>query len=380
MKFKYGNFFGLVFRLLFTVIMIAVLYSYAMFQGGFISWFLFYSVVTIVVLGMLSTVTPLKFVQVSRTIRDQQLKNGDHTTVEVTVKKTGPFPLLYLGVMDEVPKGVRIESHPGAFFFMLFAKEKTYSYVVKGVKRGLYPFDHFTLETGDMIGFFRRKAIKKVTNELGVYPNLATLPDSFLQRKMQPHHLAKLEGGGQAKSSYDETMDFSNVREYVAGDRLSSIDWKVTARQNKLATKAFDREESRGYTVMFDTRSEDNGAFESAIEWTAGLVDHSFEHGILMNFAAVGETSYTTKKGQDHAHLRHVMNILVKITPTAGMKRAPIQKGFQFLNTVIYVTPTLHDGAVADVRKLKQLGQHVIVFTEITKQRRSNSNRCVFRQ
>ncbi|WP_152550224.1 hypothetical protein [Geomicrobium sp. JCM 19039] len=109
MKFKYGNFFGLVFRLLFTVIMIAVLYSYAMFQGGFISWFLFYSVVTIVGLGMLSTVTPLKFVQVSRTIRDHQLKNGDHTTVEVTVRKTGPFPLLYLGVMDEVPKGCELK-------------------------------------------------------------------------------------------------------------------------------------------------------------------------------------------------------------------------------------------------------------------------------
>ncbi|UTW70466.1 DUF58 domain-containing protein [Anaerobacillus sp. HL2] len=39
----------------------------------------------------------------------------------------------------------------------------------------------------------------------------------------------------------DDITSVAGSREYVPGDRLTSIDWKVTARVNKLMTKEFEK-------------------------------------------------------------------------------------------------------------------------------------------
>ncbi|GAJ98524.1 hypothetical protein [Geomicrobium sp. JCM 19055] len=122
MKRKVGSLIKQLVRTLLLLSIIVILYSYAMFQGGFISWFLFYSVTTVVVLGFVTALFPLRFISVDRSIQKPYLENGDHATVKVTITKNVPIPLFYLGVYDAPPNSIRVESHPGSFFFMLFKK------------------------------------------------------------------------------------------------------------------------------------------------------------------------------------------------------------------------------------------------------------------
>ncbi|PIB53426.1 hypothetical protein, partial [Pseudomonas sp. 2822-17] len=49
----------LLLRGLFVIGIFAALFSYAMFQGGFVSWFLFYTITTLVVLMLLYAAIPL---------------------------------------------------------------------------------------------------------------------------------------------------------------------------------------------------------------------------------------------------------------------------------------------------------------------------------
>ena len=55
-------------------------------------------------------------------------------------------------------------------------------------------------------------------------------------------HASKLRGRG---------MDFEEVRQYVAGDDIRNIDWKVTARTQKTHSKVFSEEKEKPVLIFF---------------------------------------------------------------------------------------------------------------------------------
>jgi uncharacterized protein (DUF58 family) len=59
-------------------------------------------------------------------------------------------------------------------------------------------------------------------------------------------------------------MDFEEVREYVAGDEVRSIDWNVTARAGRPFVKKYTEERELNILVMLDVSA--SGAFGSAAQ------------------------------------------------------------------------------------------------------------------
>ncbi|EZH64595.1 hypothetical protein DH09_18870 [Bacillaceae bacterium JMAK1] len=360
MKRKIGSLIKQLVRTLLLLSMLVILYSYAMFQGGFISWFLFYSVTTVVLLGFVTALFPLRFISVDRYIQKPYLENGDHATVKVTIKKNVPIPLFYLGVYDAPPNSIRVESHPGSFFFMLFKKEQTYSYVIRGDKRGVHAFSEVELETGDMIGLIKRRRMVRVENEIRVYPKRASLPMAFssLRKAIKLQN----EGNSSRRMTFNETLDFSHLREYAPGDRLSTIDWKVTARRGELATKEFDTEDPKGFTVLLDCRADADEPFEAAVEWVAGLVHHSFTEKDVMNFAAVSSNPLALNKTYEQKQLRQVMNVLTNVERDELEESVQLHRSFSLLKTIVYVVPTVTDKTTAMLKQLSSRGYKLIVF------------------
>ncbi|MBM7632109.1 DUF58 domain-containing protein [Geomicrobium sediminis] len=360
MKRKVGSLIKQLVRTLLLLSMIVILYSYAMFQGGFISWFLFYSVTTVVVLGFVTALFPLRFISVDRSIQKPYLENGDHATVKVTITKNVPIPLCYLGVYDAPPNSIRVESHPGSFFFMLFKKEQTYSYVIRGDRRGIHTFTEMELETGDMIGLIKRRRIVRVDNDIRVYPKRANLPIAFssLRKAIKLQN----EGNSSRRMTFNETLDFSHLREYAPGDRLSTIDWKVTARRGELATKEFDTEDPKGFTVLLDCRAETDEQFETAVEWAAGLVHHSFTEKDIMNFAAISSTPLALNKTYEQKQLRQVMNVLTSVERDDLDEKVQLHRSFSLLRTIVYVMPTVTEKTTAKLKQLAARGYKLIVL------------------
>ena len=59
-------------------------------------------------------------------------------------------------------------------------------------------------------------------------------------------HASKLRGRG---------LDFEEVRQYVAGDDIRNIDWRVTARTGKTHSKVFNEEKERPTFILVDQSS-----------------------------------------------------------------------------------------------------------------------------
>ncbi|GLQ75783.1 DUF58 domain-containing protein [Vibrio penaeicida] len=66
---------------------------------------------------------------------------------------------------------------------------------------------------------------------------------------------SQLSGSHQSRSK-GRGMNFSEVRQYQAGDDIRSIDWRVTARTGKAHTKLFEEEREQPVILLIDLSSQ----------------------------------------------------------------------------------------------------------------------------
>ncbi|MDR1924993.1 MAG: DUF58 domain-containing protein [Planctomycetaceae bacterium] len=129
---------------------------------------------------------------------------------------------------------------------------------------------------------------------------------------------------GQYKSVFrGRGMEFSEVREYQAGDDIRSIDWNVTARAGKPFIKRFIEE--RELTILFLIDISASGIFgthrskiDTAIEVAATLMFSALKNNDkvgLVTFADQVINYYRPRKGK--SNVLHLIRELLVIEPVA---------------------------------------------------------------
>src|SRR5690625_3018421 len=94
---------------LFIILLLGILYAFALFQGGFVSWFLFFSFLPIEIYHVGLLFYPIKRWQVTRVLSSHIVHAGDRATVTIRLKRNLPFPLYYCiceDILSESLKGV----------------------------------------------------------------------------------------------------------------------------------------------------------------------------------------------------------------------------------------------------------------------------------
>jgi len=121
-------------------------------------------------------------------------------------------------------------------------------------------------------------------------------------------------------------MEFDEVRPYVPGDDVRSIDWNVTARTGEPHVKRFVEERELTVMLLVDvSASQDFGSgrrskLEAAVELSALLAMSAVENGDkvgLLLFHGGADTYIPPRKGGKHA-LRVVREVLARGEAGAG--------------------------------------------------------------
>ena len=113
--------------------------------------------------------------------------------------------------------------------------------------RGRFIIKDFELSTKFPFGFFRhRRRLPAQSAELIVFPSLAPIEE---ESENLPLDIGKLvtqkRGMGQ---------DLLTLRDYQPMDDLRRVDWKATARANRIIVREFSAEDERKITIYLDTR------------------------------------------------------------------------------------------------------------------------------
>ncbi|MFP6582356.1 MAG: DUF58 domain-containing protein [Candidatus Hydrogenedentota bacterium] len=179
------------------------------------------------------------------------------------------------------------------------------------VKRGLHPLPPVVVATSFPFGLFERRYAPIDRETILVYPKVYTLTKRVLD---------ELDDSGQTpKVSFNDGDEFYSLREYVPGDDIRHISWKISARIGKLILRELEPSISRMVMLVFDTRCDvktdyDEEQLERTMDLAASLavslLGLHFSVGLVLPDAQVS-------LGRGKMHLKTILETLALAQPQA---------------------------------------------------------------
>ncbi|MCY0918165.1 DUF58 domain-containing protein [Streptomyces sp. NBC_01426] len=144
-------------------------------------------------------------------------------------------------------------------------------------RRGDRRADRVTIRSLGPLGLLARQGTHTVPWTVRVLP-------PFTSRKHLPSRLARLRelDGRTSVLTRGEGTEFDSLRDYVPGDDTRSIDWRATARQNKVAVRTWRPERDRHILICVDT-----GRTAAGRVGDAPRLDSALDAALLLTALAV---------------------------------------------------------------------------------------------
>lgn len=257
-------------------------FSYAMFQGGFVSWFLFYSFLPCSFYALCLAFYSLDDFIVERSLTRWEYHADDGLTVKITLKRKRFFPLLFVIVEDclseSLEKAMPNRKHK-AFLFPGFNKEISYSYRIEKLPRGEHDLQAVRIFTSDLLGLMEKEKTIELNESILVHPAYEKL--MFESGNFYEQGIRTSNNRIQREASI-----VVGIREYQPGDRFSWINWKASARRNGLVTKEFEQLQSDDMMIIMDCSKDHR--FETIVSFTASLGQAIFQTDSHVGFLAMG--------------------------------------------------------------------------------------------
>ena len=348
-------------RVLAVIVLLVTTFVFAMFQGGFVSWFLFYSFIPFGLYSLFITFIPVLKMDVNRETNQDIYMAGEQFIGTITIERKHAFPLFYLLVEEVLPPEVQHcqqSKKAKVIFAPVFKKRLTYQYQIDSIPRGEHVFTKIRVKTGDLFGLVEKEVFYNHAEIFIVYP------------KYHQMTYKQIEGGfdqGQTTSNASlqrNTTIAVGTREYKPGDRFSWIDWKSSARKSNLMVKEFEQQQSYDVVIFIDRTNSQQ--FEEVVTLTTSLVRAILKKGAEVSFISVGEKSLSFPlKGGDY-QFQQIYYHLAKVKADGIHPFSKtIQSKFQGANqnvTFMLVTSQLTFDLISVIQKASIKRAKVLLF------------------
>jgi uncharacterized protein (DUF58 family) len=233
----------------------------------------------------------------------ERLSNGDDNELGIYIENSYPFNIS-VGIIDEIP--FQFQKRDIWFKTILTPRQhKLISYLLRPTKRGEYEFGDIRIYVKSPLGIIRRRYNFSQAETLPVYP-------SFLQ--MRKYELMAIsnrlsEIGVKKIRRLGHSLEFEQVKNYVAGDDYRTVNWKATARRGDLMTNVYTDEKSQHVYCVIDKSRAMQMPFEGL-----SLLDYAINASLVLSNVALLK--------EDKAGL---ITIAEKIGAVVPADRRPIQ-------------------------------------------------------
>ncbi|WP_163102946.1 DUF58 domain-containing protein [Peribacillus alkalitolerans] len=308
-------------KMIALLMMIGLSFVYAMFQGGFVSWFLFYCFLPFGIYAILLFFYSLRDFRVQRIITASSYQAGDDVSIKLELSRRFSFPLHYLVVEDILPEKLAKYSTVTTkkLVFPGFRKSIKLDYHINNLVRGEHVFKNVVIKTGDMLGLFQKSYVMKFEGKLLVIPKYNDL--RFKQM------VAFYEQGQTASvvKMRRDTSIVSGIRDYQPGDRLGWIDWKATAKRNEIMTKEFEERKSQDVFVILDQFPSET--FEELVSLTASLAHSIIKRGVQVGFTGTNDLNEMLLIRGGDAQKQKILYQLAKVEDNTKTTLEMVLKG-----------------------------------------------------
>ncbi|WP_099711331.1 DUF58 domain-containing protein [Flavobacterium sp. 9] len=176
----------------------------------------------------------------------EKLSNGDLNPISVSIKNHYTFTIS-VKIIDEIPFQFQVRD------FKIIKKikasaEKEFGYDLRPTERGEYYFGNLNLYVSSPLKLISRRFIFDKDQMVPTYPSFIQLRKYDLlafSNNLHQYGIKKIRRIGH-------TMEFEQIKEYVQGDDLRTLNWKATAKKNSLMVNQFQDEKSQSVYMAID--------------------------------------------------------------------------------------------------------------------------------
>ncbi|MCU7619045.1 DUF58 domain-containing protein [Chryseobacterium sp. PBS4-4] len=234
-------------RFFFTLIGVGILYVFAFF-------FPFLMIVGHIILLLVFLAVMVDYLLLFREkdgvlaqrILPEKLSNGDENPVKVDIKNNYSFKII-TKIIDEIPfqfqkRDFLIEKQIES------GKNTLFQYILEPKERGEYNFGALNIFASSPLGFVSKRFTFQKDAFLPAYPSFIHLRKYELMALQNEFLL----GGIKKIRKLGHTMEFEQIKEYVPGDDVRTINWKATSKTNRLMVNQFQDEKAQRVFMLID--------------------------------------------------------------------------------------------------------------------------------
>lgn len=176
----------------------------------------------------------------------EKFSNSDPNMLIVNIENNYSFSVT-LDIIDEIP--IQFQKRDFLKNVKMRAREKTqFKYYLRPTERGEHTFGNLNLYARNKIGFVKRRFRFEKDQMVKVYP-------SFIQMKkyafLALDHRLTLHGMKKIRQ-IGHTLEFEQIKDYVVGDDVRTINWKASAKRASLMVNQFQDEKSQPIYALID--------------------------------------------------------------------------------------------------------------------------------
>ena len=199
---------------------------------------------SVVVLDLL-TITGPSGLGVERQMLKSGSLGGTHDVKLCLDNRSGRTHLI--DVCDDLPPG--LTSVPEIQSVVLSpGKRIEVEYQIRPLRRGSFQFESVFIKLKSLAGLWQRQVKCACTGVLLVYPDMKQLAEYALLART--NRLSLIGVRKTRKAGQDN--NFERLRDYSQDDNYKHIDWRSTARRNKLTVKQFQTDQSQRIVFLLD--------------------------------------------------------------------------------------------------------------------------------
>ena len=220
---------------------------------------------------------PRAGVQADRTC-GRILSLGARENVTVQIRNQSARPLR-LRVKDSPPPAFQ-QSGREARAQLPRAGLAQYTYSIRPTMRGQFAFGDIFLRIDGALGLARRQIRLNTPLTVRVYPNVKQLS----RVELALAHASMLQQGLKPSRLLGEGTEFESLREYVPDDDYRWIDWKATAKSNRLVSRQYEAERNQRLLIAIDA-----GRLMGARVGDFSKLDYATNAAVLLAQAALNK-------------------------------------------------------------------------------------------
>lgn len=183
---------------------------------------------------------------IAKRIAAERFSNGDENKVTLQVTNAFRFDVS-MEIIDELPVQFQKRDFVIRHFFKA-GEQKNIAYTLRPMERGAYEFGDIILYVKSRLGLIHRRHDISAAEAIPVFPSFMQLRKYELlsQTTIQSEH------GNKRMRKIGHSMEFEQIKEYVIGDDIRTLNWKASARKTSLMVNNYTDEKSQQVYCIID--------------------------------------------------------------------------------------------------------------------------------